>query len=84
MVGAADSHPHIKAVILPLSHRPTRAGTRLASYRVETQSSTCSSGDGHTAERCHHTGRDLRKVTDLSTPVLLQYCANVSNTWRSN
>jgi len=36
MVGAADSHPHIKAVILPLSQRPTRAGTQLASYRFAT------------------------------------------------
>jgi len=42
---------------------------------AQPKSSTCSSGGGHTAERCHHTGLDLRKVTDLSTPILLQYCS---------
>jgi type VI secretion system secreted protein Hcp len=47
-----------------------------ASWMVtQPQSASCSSSGGHTAERCVHTGIDLRKVTDLSTPILLQYCS---------
>lgn len=38
-------------------------------------SATGSTSGGHTAERCQHTGIDLRKLTDLSTPILLQYCS---------
>lgn len=38
-------------------------------------SATSSSSGGHTAERCYHTGIDLRKITDLSTPLLLQHCS---------
>jgi type VI secretion system secreted protein Hcp len=47
-----------------------------ASWMVtQPQSASSSSSGGHTAERCFHTGIDLRKVTDLSTPILLQYCS---------
>lgn len=48
----------------------------MASWMVtQPQSASSSSSGGHTAERCHHTGIDLRKVTDISTPLLLQHCA---------
>jgi type VI secretion system secreted protein Hcp len=48
----------------------------MASWMVtQPKSATSSSSGGHTAERCHHTGIDLRKVTDLSSPLLLQFCA---------
>jgi type VI secretion system secreted protein Hcp len=47
-----------------------------ASWLVtQPKSASSSSGGGHTAERCVHSGIDLRKGTDLSTPILLQYCA---------
>lgn len=42
---------------------------------TQPQSATSSSSGGHTVERCYHTGVDLRKVTDLATPILLQYCS---------
>ena len=42
---------------------------------TQPQSATSSSSGGHTAERCHHTGIDLRKLTDLSAPILLQHCS---------
>lgn len=46
------------------------------SWRVaQPQSATSSSSGGHTVERCYHTGIDLRKLSDLSTPVLLQTCS---------
>lgn len=46
------------------------------SWRViQPQSATSSTGGGHSAERCYHTGVDLRKLTDLASPLLLQYCS---------
>ncbi len=48
----------------------------MATWMVtQPQSAASSSSGGHTAERCHHTGVDLRKLTDLSTPILLQHCS---------
>jgi type VI secretion system secreted protein Hcp len=48
----------------------------MATWMVtQPQSATSSSVGGHTAERCNHTGIDLRKVSDLATPLLLQYCS---------
>lgn len=48
----------------------------MATWRVtQPRSATSSSAGGHTAERCHHTGIDLRKITDLATPILLQTCS---------
>jgi type VI secretion system secreted protein Hcp len=42
---------------------------------TQAQSAASSSCGGHTVERCYHSGIDLRKVTDLSTPLLLQFCS---------
>lgn len=39
------------------------------------KSATASTGGGHTAERCEHSSLALRKLSDLATPILLQYCA---------
>jgi type VI secretion system secreted protein Hcp len=39
------------------------------------KSATSSTGGGHTAERCEHSSFVLRKLSDLATPILLQYCA---------
>lgn len=48
----------------------------MASWRVtQPKSASSSSSGGHTAERCYHSGIDLRKTTDLSTPILLQICS---------
>ena len=48
----------------------------MATWMVtQPRSATSSASGGHTAERCNHTGIDLRKITDLSTPLLLQHCS---------
>jgi type VI secretion system secreted protein Hcp len=39
------------------------------------RSATNSTAGGHTAERCEHSTLALRKLSDLSTPILLQYCS---------
>jgi type VI secretion system secreted protein Hcp len=39
------------------------------------KSATNSSAGGHTAERCEHSTLALRKLSDLATPILLQYCS---------
>lgn len=39
------------------------------------KSATSSSAGGHTAERCEHSALALRKLSDLATPILLQYCS---------
>jgi type VI secretion system secreted protein Hcp len=39
------------------------------------KSATCSSAGGHSAERCEHSTLALRKLSDLATPILLQYCS---------
>ncbi|MEW7851145.1 type VI secretion system tube protein TssD [Massilia aurea] len=39
------------------------------------KSATSPSAGGHTAERCEHSSLALRKVSDLATPILLQYCS---------
>jgi type VI secretion system secreted protein Hcp len=39
------------------------------------KSATSSSAGGHTAERCEHSSIALRKLSDLATPILLQYCS---------
>lgn len=47
-----------------------------ASWRVvQPPSTTSSTAGGHTAECCYHTGVDLRKLTDLASPLLLQHCS---------
>lgn len=39
---------------------------------LQPKSATASTGGGHTAERCEHKDIVLSKLTDLSTPLLLQ------------
>lgn len=39
------------------------------------KSATSSTSGGHTAERCEHSTVALRKLSDLATPILLQYCS---------
>lgn len=47
----------------------------LADWMItQPRSATSSTGGGHTAERCEHSSLALRKFTDLSTPILLQFC----------
>ncbi len=40
------------------------------------KSATSSTGGGHTAERCEHGDLVISKLTDLSSPVLLQTCSS--------
>ena len=39
------------------------------------RSATASTGGGHTAERCEHEEITLKKLADLSSPILLQTCS---------
>lgn len=39
------------------------------------RSATASTGGGHTAERCEHGKVVITKLTDLSSPLLLQTCS---------
>lgn len=43
---------------------------------LQPKSATASSSGGHTAERCEHTPITLSKLSDLSTPLLLQTCSS--------
>lgn len=42
---------------------------------IQPRSSTASTGGGHTAERCEHRTLTLSKLSDLSSPVLMQHCS---------
>ncbi len=42
---------------------------------TQPKSASSSSNGGHTAERCEHSTLALRKLTDLSTPILLLHCS---------
>lgn len=42
---------------------------------MQPRSATASSGGGHTAERCEHKDIVISKLTDLSTPLLLEQCS---------
>lgn len=43
---------------------------------LQPKSATASTGGGHTAERCEHKDIVLTKLSDLSTPLLLQNCSS--------
>jgi type VI secretion system secreted protein Hcp len=43
---------------------------------TQPKSATASTGGGHTAERCEQTELHISKLTDLSTPLLLQNCSS--------
>ena len=48
----------------------------MADWMITQPRSACAStGGGHTVGRCEHSTIDLRKLADLSSPILLQYCA---------
>ena len=42
---------------------------------LQPKSATASTGGGHTAERCEHEEITLKKLADLSSPILLQTCS---------
>ncbi|UGQ45579.1 Hcp family type VI secretion system effector [Massilia endophytica] len=42
---------------------------------TQPRSATASTGGGHTAERCEHRTLSLSKITDLSSPILMQTCS---------
>ncbi|AVR97852.1 Hcp family type VI secretion system effector [Pseudoduganella armeniaca] len=42
---------------------------------MQPKSATASTGGGHTAERCEHGDVVISKLTDLSSPMLLQTCS---------
>lgn len=42
---------------------------------MQPKSATASTGGGHTAERCEHQSITLSKLTDLSSPILMQTCS---------
>lgn len=42
---------------------------------LQPKSATASTGGGHTAERCEHGDLVITKLSDLSSPVLLQTCS---------
>ncbi|WBS01444.1 type VI secretion system tube protein Hcp [Pseudoduganella sp. SL102] len=42
---------------------------------LQPRSATASTGGGHTAERCEHRTLSLSKLSDLSSPVLMQHCS---------
>lgn len=47
-----------------------------ASWGVkQPKSATASTAGGHTAERCEHKSISLSKLTDLSSPILMQTCS---------
>jgi type VI secretion system secreted protein Hcp len=47
-----------------------------ASFGVkQLKSATASTAGGHTAERCEHKSISLSKLTDLSSPILMQLCS---------
>lgn len=43
---------------------------------AQPRSATASTGGGHTAERCEHRDVVISKLTDISTPILLQTCSS--------
>lgn len=48
----------------------------MADWMIAQPKSACSSSaGGHTVGRCEHSSVALNKLTDLSSPILLQYCA---------
>jgi type VI secretion system secreted protein Hcp len=44
-------------------------------WRISQPMSATSSSNGHTAERCEHSSLAIRKLSDVSTPILLQTCS---------
>jgi type VI secretion system secreted protein Hcp len=42
---------------------------------IQPRSATASTGGGHTAERCEHRTLTLSKLSDLSSPILMQHCS---------
>jgi type VI secretion system secreted protein Hcp len=44
-------------------------------WRIYQPKSATSSSSGNTAERCEHSSLAIRKLSDLSTPILLQTCS---------
>ncbi len=42
---------------------------------TQPKSATASTAGGHTAERCEHRSLSLSKLTDLASPILMQYCS---------
>ena len=42
---------------------------------LQPRSATASTAGGHTAERCEHRSITLTKLTDLSSPILMQTCS---------
>ena len=42
---------------------------------TQPRSATASTGGGHTAERCEHRTLSIAKLTDLSSPILMQTCS---------
>ncbi|HEX8603751.1 MAG TPA: type VI secretion system tube protein Hcp [Pseudoduganella sp.] len=42
---------------------------------LQPRSATASTGGGHTAERCEHRTLSLSKLSDLSSPILMQHCS---------
>lgn len=65
----------IKGESADFQHKDWIECERVSWMVTQPRSATSSSSGGHTAERCYHTGIDLRKVSDLSTPLLLQHCS---------
>jgi type VI secretion system secreted protein Hcp len=42
---------------------------------AQPKSATASTAGGHTAERCEHRTLSLNKISDLSSPILMQHCS---------
>jgi type VI secretion system secreted protein Hcp len=42
---------------------------------LQPRSAAASTGGGHTAERCEHRTLSLSKLSDLSSPILMQHCS---------